>query len=59
MILCLCRGVAERDVVEAIRSGARSIEDVSTRCSGAGGDCGACQAQIERHLRADCQLRSD
>jgi bacterioferritin-associated ferredoxin len=50
MILCICRGVSEREVSEAVRCGARTLEEVSIRCDGAGGDCGSCLAFIERHL---------
>src|SRR5262249_58810045 len=51
MILCICRGVSEREVVEAGRCGARTLEDGSRRCGGAGGDCGSCLAYIVRHLQ--------
>ena len=50
MILCVCRGVSEREVVEAIRCGAKSSEEVSSRCAGAGGDCGSCLGAIQEHL---------
>ena len=29
MILCICRGVTERDVVEAIQCGARTLEKIA------------------------------
>jgi len=51
MILCLCRGVSERDVVEAVRCGARTLDDLSRHCDGAGRDCGSCQAYLELHLQ--------
>jgi nitrite reductase (NADH) large subunit len=51
MILCLCRGVSEREVADAIRGGARTLEDVKRRCTGAGGSCGACRPLIEDQLR--------
>ena len=35
---------------EAVRCGARTLDDVSRSCDGAGGDCGSCLARIERHL---------
>ncbi len=44
MIVCSCRGISDRDVVEAVRCGARTLEDVSRRCDGAGADCGSCIA---------------
>ena len=50
MIVCSCRGISDRDVVEAVRCGARTLEDVSRRCDGAGADCGSCIAYLARHL---------
>ena len=50
MIVCICRGISERDVVEAVRHGARTLEDVSRCCDGAGADCGSCIRYIARHL---------
>jgi bacterioferritin-associated ferredoxin len=55
MILCMCRGISDRDVVEAVRCGARTLEEVARSCDGAGGDCGSCLAFIERHLPAEGQ----
>jgi bacterioferritin-associated ferredoxin len=55
MIVCICRGISDRDVVEAVRCGARTLEDVSRRCDGAGGDCGSCVAYIARHLHGGCE----
>ena len=55
MIVCMCRGVSERQILEAVQCGARSLDDVANHCEGAGTDCGSCQAFIE-HLtcsRAD------
>jgi bacterioferritin-associated ferredoxin len=50
MLLCICRGVSEREVVEAVRCGARTLEEIARHCDGAGGDCGACLAYIRHHL---------
>jgi bacterioferritin-associated ferredoxin len=55
MILCMCRGISERDVVEALRCGARTLEDVSRQCDGAGGDCGSCLAYIEHHIQGHAE----
>jgi bacterioferritin-associated ferredoxin len=55
MIVCVCRGVSDREVVEAVRCGARTIEDVSRRCDGAGGDCGSCLAYLAQHLAVSCE----
>lgn len=51
MIVCLCRGVADREIAEAVRCGATSIDDISRACAGAGGDCGTCRPHIEEYLR--------
>ena len=55
MILCICRGVSEREVREAVRCGARTLDDVSRRCDGAGRDCGSCLVYLERHLEQVCE----
>lgn len=49
MMLCLCRGVSEREVGESIAGGAASVEAIVRRC-GAGGDCGACHDEIRELL---------
>ncbi len=56
MIVCLCRGVSEREIREALRCGAASIEDVARTCAGAGTDCGMCRPDIEEHL---CREQTD
>ena len=50
MIVCLCKGVSERDIGEAIRRGACSIDDIRRHCQGAGGDCGSCRGDIKAQL---------
>ena len=50
MIVCVCRGVSEREIAEAIREGACSIDDVGRSCAGAGRDCGTCRPLIEDQL---------
>ena len=57
MIACLCRGVSDREITDAIRCGARTLEEVATRCAGAGGDCGACRSFIEEQLGGDAEQR--
>ena len=52
MILCICRGVTEEEVVDAIRRGALSLDKIARRCDGAGTDCGSCRAEIRAHLEA-------
>lgn len=41
MIVCLCRGVSDKVVADAIVDGACTVEEVSRRC-GAGTGCGSC-----------------
>jgi bacterioferritin-associated ferredoxin len=52
MILCICRGVTEDEILDAIRRGAFSLEKIARRCDGAGTDCGSCRAEIQCHLDA-------
>jgi bacterioferritin-associated ferredoxin len=42
--------VSDRDLVEAIRCGARSFDELSRRCDGAGRDCGSCLQMLEDFL---------
>ena len=55
MILCICRGVTEDEVLDAIRRGAFSLEKLARRCDGAGTDCGSCRDELQAHLDAACQ----
>jgi len=41
MIICICKAIGERTLREAIRAGARSVEDLA-RTTGASTDCGTC-----------------
>lgn len=49
MILCLCRGVTDREVSEAVQRGASTVAEVRRAC-GAGMECGTCLADIREHL---------
>ena len=51
MIVCLCKGVTDRDIRQSIDGGARTVEMIA-RQTGAGTCCGACQPQI-MHMLAD------
>jgi len=51
VILCICRGISDGEIVDAIRCGARTVDDVGRRCAGAGEDCGTCQASIAEYLQ--------
>lgn len=43
---CICRGVTVDEIVEHVRDGARSVNQVGRRC-GAGTDCGRCVHKIK------------
>jgi bacterioferritin-associated ferredoxin len=45
MFVCLCEGVTDREIHEALDEGCRSIPDVM-ECTGAGTGCGACHSTI-------------
>jgi len=48
MIVCLCRGVSDRQVNEAIDNGATCVGRLE-QC-GIGGDCGGCERTLEKML---------
>ena len=56
MIVCLCRGKSDRDVLRAIDAGAESVADLM-RC-GIGTDCGACHSTLRGMLAAAARERS-
>jgi bacterioferritin-associated ferredoxin len=45
MIVCVCRGVSERQVEAVVAAGATTADQVSRAC-GAGSDCGACRFMV-------------
>ena len=45
MYVCLCLGVTDREITQAIREGACTLTEIM-RCSGAGTRCGACKTSI-------------
>lgn len=47
MIICICHGVSDRQIHQAIREGACSLEEIS-RCNGAGSDCGSCIKKLRK-----------
>ena len=49
MIVCHCEVVSDRDVVECIDGGARTLSQVC-RETGAGRDCGGCVFSVKRLL---------
>lgn len=50
MVVCLCQGVSEKQVREAIVNGATSRKKV-TRACGAGAGCGGCHGSIREIIR--------
>ena len=58
MIVCLFRGISDREIADAVRSGAISLEDVSRHCAGAGSDCGSCRPLIEDRLKPSARDRA-
>ena len=52
MIVCLCRGVSEGAVHEALASGACSLPELAAACRGAGTDCGTCRRTLAALLEA-------
>ncbi len=45
MYICLCMGVSDCEIREAIAGGARSVPEVM-QCTGAGTRCGSCRPTI-------------
>lgn len=45
MIVCLCKGVNDREIRSAIRQGSATVREVGQRVH-AGTDCGMCRADI-------------
>ncbi|HSP33168.1 MAG TPA: (2Fe-2S)-binding protein [Thermoanaerobaculia bacterium] len=48
MIVCVCRGASERDVLNAIDHGAETIPELQ-RC-GIGTECGSCHNMLRKML---------
>ncbi|WP_437735893.1 (2Fe-2S)-binding protein [Sorangium sp. So ce1335] len=47
MYVCLCMGVCDREIREAMNEGACSVSEVM-ECTGAGTRCGSCQPTIAK-----------
>jgi bacterioferritin-associated ferredoxin len=50
MMVCICNAVPDREILRAIREGARTPEELGQSC-GAGTECGACLAAVAELLR--------
>jgi bacterioferritin-associated ferredoxin len=51
VIVCVCKGVNEREIRDTITAGCRTEETIGTRC-GAGTDCGSCLETLRELLQA-------
>ncbi|WP_437648907.1 (2Fe-2S)-binding protein [Sorangium sp. So ce362] len=52
MYVCLCMGVCDREIREAMNEGACSVAEVM-ECTGAGTRCGSCQPTIAKLIGDD------
>ncbi len=41
MYICICKGVTDREIVQEVQAGARSIDDVKVK-TGCSSQCGKC-----------------
>jgi bacterioferritin-associated ferredoxin len=53
VIVCLCKGVSDRDIRAARAAGAETVSDVAA-ATGAGNGCGCCHGTIARVLAEPC-----
>jgi bacterioferritin-associated ferredoxin len=51
MIVCLCKGVSSRVILDEVRRGNCSLKGIAQACQ-AGRDCGSCVSQIREMIRA-------
>ena len=54
MLVCLCYGISDRTIKQAIAEGASTPDEVGN-CCGAGTDCGGCISEIETLLEEASQ----
>jgi bacterioferritin-associated ferredoxin len=52
VIVCLCKGVSDRDIRAAVRQGSASVREVGERCR-AGTDCGLCRVDIRELIQKE------
>jgi bacterioferritin-associated ferredoxin len=53
MIVCLCGGVSDREIREAIERSGGDLAAIFA-ATGAGRDCGGCHEEVKRHCRQPC-----
>jgi bacterioferritin-associated ferredoxin len=51
MIVCLCKGVSSRVILDEVRRGNCSVKGIAAACQ-AGRDCGSCVSQIRDMIRS-------
>ena len=51
MIVCLCNGLTEEEVGDAVRSGCRSVREIFAAC-GCLKQCGKCEREMAAILRS-------
>jgi bacterioferritin-associated ferredoxin len=56
MIVCLCKGVSSRTILDEARRGANTLKQIRQSCQ-AGTDCGACTRQIRQLLETVAPTR--
>lgn len=56
MYVCICRAVPERRIVEAVATGATTLQDLRAR-TGLGTGCGKCVPQAYQLLREELERR--
>lgn len=55
--ICFCHAVSEATIREAIRNGARTLEQVQTQTKASTG-CGGCTCEVERLLEEEQNTKS-
>ena len=50
MIVCVCKAVSDRKILQEIDNGATTMADIKKHCTAAT-DCGSCVPQIRQMLR--------
>ena len=50
MIVCLCEGVNDREILSSIEDGSKNLVAIGRQC-GAGTGCGHCHPELKRMLR--------
>jgi bacterioferritin-associated ferredoxin len=58
MIVCLCEGISESEIVHRIRGGATTSRALA-RSTGVGTRCGACACDVKRLVRRERATAGD